>query len=88
MRTSLPALLRMTKEGDFTMTAELLVLVSLHTFKVSCRNLRPNCLIDVFDHHVPSAAPGLSSPISHLELNSGHFSNFLLGSWIKYAKSI
>lgn len=88
MRTSLPALLRMTKEGDFVMTAELLVLVSLHTFKVSCHNLRQNCLVDVFDCHGPSAAPGLSFLISHLELNSGHFSNSLLDSWIKYSKSI
>lgn len=60
------------------MAAEILVLVSLHTFKFSCHNLRPKCLIDVFYCHVPSATTELSSPWIIWSLTMAHFSNSLL----------
>lgn len=70
--------LRITKERDSTMAAEPLVLVSFHTFKFSCHNLRPHSLVSVFYLHVPSATTQLSSPWVIWIWTMAHFSNSLL----------
>ena len=60
------------------MTAELLFLISLHTFKSSHHNLRPNGFIGIFSGHAHSAANGLSSPSVTGNLTMAYFSKFLL----------
>ena len=60
------------------MTAELLFLISLHTFKSSHHNLRPNGFIGIFSGHAHSAANGLSSPSVIRNLTMAYFSKFLL----------
>ena len=60
------------------MTAELLFLISLHTFKSSHHNLRPNGFLGIFSGHAHSAANGLSSPSVIGILTMAYFSKFLL----------
>ena len=60
------------------MTAELLFLISLHTFKSSQHNLRPNGFLGIFLGHAHSAANGLSSPSVIGILTMAYFSKFLL----------
>lgn len=56
------------------MAAELLFLVSLHTFKSSHHNLRPNGFVGIFSGHAHSAA----SPSVIGNLTMAYFSKFLL----------